>query len=78
MGCPMLKHRRKTYGRVALAVGLAGFLYTSPPQNVGEWAIAGAGAFVGLMAIDHLSTTYPDWSMPKFKGSGKTGCGCAK
>ena len=81
MECPLTKRRRKMYGRVALGVGLAGFVYSSPPQNVGEWAILGGGAYVGLMAVDHLSSTYPNWSisMPttfSSAGSGATGSGC--
>lgn len=65
------------YGRIALGVGVAGVLYNRPPQNIGEWAVAGAGAYVGLLAVDHIASSYPDWSV-SFTASGKTGCGCKK
>ena len=76
MECPLLKRRRKMYGRVALGVGVVGLLYYRPPQDLAEVAIAGAGAYVGLMAVDHLASTYPNWSMPSLSAAGKTGCGC--
>jgi len=83
MECPLLKHRRKFYGRVALAVGLVGLVYSHPPQNTGEWLVTGAGAYVGLIAVDHFASTYPTWSVSMSTsitsmGSGKTACGCGK
>ena len=80
MECPLIKRRRKMYGRLALGLGLAGFLYNRPPQNIGEWAIVGGGAYVGLMAVDHLASTYPNWSVSitAMGSGGKSGCGCRK
>lgn len=83
MECPLTKRRRKMYGRMALGLGLVGFVYNRPPQNLGEMAVVGAGAYIGLMAVDHLASTYPNWSMYRparmsSAGSGATGsaCGC--
>jgi hypothetical protein len=79
MECPLLKQRRKIYGRVALGVGLAGLVYYRRPTDVAEWAVIGAGTYVGLVAVDHLSSTYPEWcsmNMLSYRGSGKSGCGC--
>ena len=68
------------YGRLALGVGVAGLLYNRPPQNIGEWAVAGAGAYVGFLAVDRLAMTYPEWSVSiTAMGSGRgAGCGCKK
>jgi hypothetical protein len=76
--CPLVKRRRVLYGRIALAVGVGGVLYNRPPQNVGEWAVVGAGAYVGMLAVDRLAMTYPDWSVSitAMGSAGKSGCGC--
>lgn len=78
--CPLVVGRRRMYGRIALGVGVAGVLYNRPPQNIGEWAVVGAGAYVGMLAVDRLATTYPDWSVSisAMGSAGKSGCGCKK
>jgi len=80
MECPLIRRRRIMYGRIALGVGVAGLLYNRPPQNVGEWMVAGAGTVVGVLAVDRLAMTYPDWSVSitAMGSSGKSGCACKK
>jgi hypothetical protein len=77
MDYPLTTSQRVMYGRVAVGVGVAGLLYTRPPQSAVEWMVAGVGTVVVFLAVDHLvSPNSPLTAMTTGSTAGGRGSGC--